>query len=104
MSSLVRYVNESWPGWLCMGVIFPSIVYLYQRIRATRSGMRALLRADIIRLYNKYHEDRKYCPIYVKSALEDEYNQYHALGGNGVITKLYEELMELPTEEMDEEL
>lgn len=76
--------------------------YLYGQIRATRKGIRALLRADLIRLYNKYHDELGYCPIYVKQSLEDEYRQYHALRGNGVGTNLYNALMGLPTEPLKE--
>jgi len=63
-----------------------------------RKGIRALLRADLIRLYNKYHDDHGYCPLYVKQSLEDEYKQYHTLKGNGVGTQMYNALMALPTE------
>ena len=66
--------------------------------RNMRKGIRALLRADLIRLYNKYHDDYGYCPLYVKQSLEDEYKQYHTLKGNGVGTQIYHALMELPTE------
>ena len=103
MNQFIQYISDSWPAWLCMGVLFPLIAYLYKQVIATRKGIRALLRADLIRLYNKYKEDLEYCPIYVKTALEDEYKQYHAIGGNGVITKLYEELMALPTEPKERE-
>ena len=99
---MLNYILESWPGWVC-GAFVPVISYLISQNLAMRRGMRALLRADIIRLYNKYHDDRGYCPIYVKQALGDEYKQYHSLGGNGLITELYNELMALPTEPEREE-
>ena len=60
---------------------------------ATRKGIRALLRADLIRLYNKYHDDLGYYPIYVKQSLEKEYKEYHALKGNDVGTNMYKALM-----------
>ena len=72
--------------------------YLFFQVMAMRRGIRALLRADLIRLYNKYHDDLGYCPLYVKQSLEDEYQQYHALKGNGVGTNMYQALMALPTE------
>ena len=97
MSHLFNYIFQTWPSWLCASLV-PAVAYLYGQVRAMRRGIRALLRADIIRLYNKYHDDLGYCPIYVKTALQDEYDQYHLLRGNGVITNLYNELMELPTE------
>lgn len=92
---LVKFISEYWQ---IVTVLCSIIGYLYAQMVATRRGIRALLRADIVRLYNKYHEDLKYCPIFVKDALDDEYKQYHALRGNGVGTKLYEQIMDLPTE------
>ena len=85
-------------NWQILTAFFTVIAYLYRQIVATRKGIRALLRADLIRLYNKYHDDLGYCPVYVKQSLEDEYQQYHALRGNGVGTNLYNALMALPTE------
>ncbi|MDD5901458.1 MAG: hypothetical protein PUC73_11270 [Lachnospiraceae bacterium] len=102
MKGLVDYVCESWPGWLCAAVM-TVVGYLYAQVRASRSGIRALLRAEIIRVYNKYHDDKGYCPIYVKQSIEDIYKQYHALKGNGVGTHLYEAIMALPTEPPEKE-
>lgn len=92
---MIKFISDNWQ---LLTFIVACIAYLYKQIYATRRGIRALLRADLIRLYNKYHDDLGYCPIYVKQSLEDEYKQYHALKGNGVGTNLYEALMALPTE------
>ena len=85
-------------NWQIVTTLVTALAYMYRQIVATRKGIRALLRADLIRLYNKYHDDLGYCPVYVKQSLEDEYQQYHALKGNGVGTNLYNALMALPTE------
>ena len=85
-------------NWQIITTLVTALAYMYRRIVATRKGVRALLRADLIRLYNKYHDDLGYCSVYVKQSLEDEYQQYHALKGNGVGTNLYNALMALPTE------
>ncbi len=85
-------------NWQILTALVAALGYMYRQIIATRKGIRALLRADLIRLYNKYHDDLGYCPIYVRQSLEDEYQQYHALKGNGVGTNLYNALMALPTE------
>lgn len=85
-------------NWQILTTLAAAMAYMYRQIMATRKGIRALLRADLIRLYNKYHDDLGYCPVYVRQSLEDEYRQYHALKGNGVGTNLYEKLMALPTE------
>ena len=67
------------------------------RQTALEAGVQCLLRAEIIRNHDKYM-DRKHCPIYAKEALKRAYTAYHALGGNDVATRLYDEVMELPTE------
>ena len=92
---MIEFITENWK---LLSLIAGALGYMYKQILAMRKGIRAMLRADIIRLYNKYHDELGYCPIYVKQALEDEYQQYHSLKGNGVGTKLYEDLMALPTE------
>lgn len=63
--------------------------------KAERDGMRELLRCKLIDYHDKYTQ-RGYCPLYIKEAATRSYAAYHELGGNGVITGLYNELMELP--------
>ena len=65
--------------------------------QAMRDGLQSLLRAEIIRSYEKYH-DKGFCPIYAKEALKIEYTAYHNLGGNDVATDLYKKTTALPTE------
>ena len=95
MIELIEFISENWK---LLSVLGGALGTMYYRISAMQRGVRALLRADLIRLYNKYHDDLGYCPIYVKQSLEDEYKQYHTLRGNGVGTNMYEALMALPTE------
>ena len=71
------------------------------RLKAIKTGLQCLLRAEIINQYDKWHE-RRYCPIYAKEALTRAYKAYRALGGNDVATELYHELMELPNEKTKE--
>ena len=68
---------------------------------AIELGLQALLRAEIIRQYEKYDE-RQYCPLYAKEALKREYDSYHALGGNDIATGLYNKTMSLPNEPPEE--
>lgn len=82
--------------FICGGAVtFAGTMLVKQR--AIRNGLQCLLRAEIIRSYDKYSE-RKYCPLYAKEALTKAYKAYHALGGNDVATALYGDTMELPTE------
>ena len=97
---MIEFINENWK---LIATLAGALGYMYRQISATQKGVRALLRADLIRLYNKYHDDLGYCPLYVQQALEEEYQQYHALKGNGVGTKMYNALMNLPTEPQRQE-
>ena len=92
---MIEFISENWK---VLALVFSALSYVYYQVIAMRKGIRALLRADLIKLYNKYHDDLGYCPLYVKQSLEDEYRQYHTLKGNGVGTQIYEDLMALPTE------
>lgn len=82
-----------------VGVVITSIVgYLRTgraKNKAVQDGLQSLLRAEIIRQHEKYTE-RNFCPIYAKDALRRAYEAYHLLGGNGVITDLYNDIIDLP--------
>lgn len=90
---------------IILSTIIPSMITglcvyansLKKKNKALENGMLSLLRAEIIRQHDKY-TDRKCCPIYAKDALGKAYNAYHMLGGNGTITKLYNDTMALPEE------
>ena len=71
---MIKFLSEN---WALLSFVVSAIAYIYYQVIAMRKGIRALLRADLIRLYNKYHDDYEYCPLYVKQSLEDEYKQYH---------------------------
>lgn len=102
IEQIIKYVAENWVGWLFAAMV-PALGYVYAKTIAIRAGLRALLRDRILQAYNHYHEDKGYCPIYALENVEEMYKQYHALGGNGTITKLVEELKELPTSVKEKE-
>ena len=68
---------------------------MYRRYQSTQDGMKCLLRAEIIRDHSHYME-KGYIPIYAMENVLESYNAYHSLGGNGTITKMVEELKQLP--------
>lgn len=63
---------------------------------ALQSGVQALLRDRIIQVHNHYME-KGAIPVYGMENVLDMYTAYHALGGNGAVTKLVDALKELPT-------
>ncbi len=58
------------------------------------SGVRALLRNEIIGSYNHYML-KGYIPIYALENVQEMYLAYHRLGGNGTITKLVNEIKKM---------
>lgn len=66
------------------------------RQEAVENGLQSLLRAEIIRTYEK-SMDRGYIPIYSREAFLICYDNYHKLGGNGAITNLAEQVKNLPS-------
>ena len=82
--------------FLCGGII-TALCVMWRFIHALCAGVQCLLRAEIIRMHDKYTEKR-YCPIYAKESLRRAYKAYHGLHGNDVATALYDETMALPTE------
>ena len=45
--------------------------------------------------------NKQYCPVYAREALTLIYESYHALGGNGTMTELYNQVTALPTDKED---
>jgi len=71
----------------------------FGKSRAMRQGVQSLLRAEILRAHEKYMA-QGWCPAYAKDALRVTYDAYHRLGKNGVMTKFYNDLLELPERQM----
>lgn len=87
---------------VALGFSVSAMALLYKKYKeqrrdsmAIKRGMQALLRNDIIKLYNIYM-DRKYLPIHERDNLEGMYASYHELDGNGTVDHLYDEVVKLP--------
>ena len=52
---MIKFLSEN---WALLSFVVSAIAYIYYQVIAMRKGIRALLRADLIRLYNKYHGAR----------------------------------------------
>lgn len=80
-----------------IGMAIASVRRGQKKENAFKKGVQCLLRAEIIRSYDKYTE-RGFCPLYAKEALTRAYDSYHELGGNDVATDLYHQMMHMPNE------
>ena len=70
--------------------------------KAIGGGVMALLRDRIIQACNHYRL-RGYCPLYGLENIEALYKEYKALGGNGAVATLVEEMHRLPRIEKEEQ-
>ena len=67
---------------------------------ASGKGIMLLLRVQLIEYHNKYTE-REEIPSHAYQNFIEMYEAYHALGGNGMITKMKEEIEELHLKRKD---
>ena len=73
-----------------------------QQIRHQKNlcnGTKSLLRNEIIRSYEKYMK-QGWIPLYGLENVLEMYNSYHCLQGNGSITRLVEEIKNLPARDI----
>lgn len=99
--------------WLCiLGIptistgLISALVVLYKRSasqkKATRLGIKALLRSQMISEYRVHHDGLGYASIFIKQNFQNIWEQYHAIKGpNGVMDDMHEKFMRLPTEPPD---
>lgn len=64
---------------------------------AIKKGVQAMLRSQMINDYKEWYEGKGYAPIWVRDNFQNEWEQYEALGENGVMNDIYKKFMSLPT-------
>lgn len=69
--------------------------------RMIRNGITAVLRDRIVQAY-MYYESKGYLPLKERENIYMMYVAYHDLGGNGLVTQLYNEMQELPHTKEDD--
>ena len=101
-----EWIVKYWVQWV-FGLIIAALTaycrHLSQTVKAEREkqkalrdGMRSLLKRQII-MDCEQAILQGYCPAPTKDTIEDMYMSYHALGGNGVVTALKNQMLNLPT-------
>ena len=94
----MEFIAEYWLATLfggvvgCMGVLFRKMQTARQEQESVRLGVQALLRDRIVKAYYHYKESNNEITLHGLENVIALYEQYHALGGNGTVTKLVEEL------------
>ncbi|MFI3172822.1 MAG: hypothetical protein R3Y58_10745, partial [Eubacteriales bacterium] len=65
-----------------------------EKEQGIQEGVVCLLRIQLIEYHAKYMELEK-IPNYVYESFKSMYKAYHALGGNGLVTRMMEDIEEL---------
>lgn len=83
---------------IALPVILGYIVWLLQRMKgkkdANTKGIMLLLRCHLIDTHHKHMKTGK-IPLYAYANFVEMYEAYHAMGGNGSIAKMKEEIEQL---------
>ena len=66
-----------------------------ERNQAIENGVRDMLRLTILDNYERCKQ-AGFISVARKEAVDSAYSSYHLLGGNGVITQVHKEIMEMP--------
>lgn len=106
------WITRYWVEWL-FGIVAALAAASYRRVskhmrharrqdKALDDGMRALLRDRIISACGHYFE-KGYAPVYARENISSMYEAYHSLGGDGIVTDMVRQAMELPYKKGGEE-
>lgn len=100
-----EWITKYWTEWL-FGLLIAALSLIVKRIssrlrkeqeenQALRDGMRSLLRSQIEQDCERAFSDG-YCGTRLRDTINDLYKSYHALGGNGTVTSMMDQVMQLP--------
>lgn len=76
-------------------------IYMFKQYAGLKNGLKALLRNEIVRIYETYSR-LGYCPSYMKENVNEIYLNYHKLKGNGMATTMINEIFKLPNKIQEE--
>ncbi len=93
---MLNVITKYWIEFLLTSLT-TGFIYVFKQYIGLKTGMIALLRNEIVRMYENYIA-LGYCPSYMKENVNNMYESYHKLGCNGMITTMVNDLFKLPNE------
>ena len=76
---------------------FGLVIGQFKQLKALKLGLQAILRDRLLQAY-KFYEHQGYASYDDKSNIQNIYNQYEALGPNGIMERKHFHFLELPEE------
>lgn len=98
---MLDFIIKYWAE-IVLTSITTGVVYVFKEYIGLKNGLKALLRNEIVRIYETYSK-LGYCPSYMKENANEIYLNYHKLKGNGMATSMINEIYKLPTERKEVE-
>lgn len=95
LESVITYIITTLIG-IAIGFLGTKLKKNKKKDLAIEQGVQALLRNEIIRRYREF-ESKGEISILDKENLEEMFEQYKNLGGNGTVKKMMDDLLELKT-------
>lgn len=100
-----EWIGRYWTEWV-FGLLIAALTCAVKRLgtrlrrehaenRALRDGICSLLRSRIVECCERAARDG-WCGARLRDTVLDLYGSYHALGGNGTVTSMVEQIMGLP--------
>lgn len=93
---IVKYWLE-----ILMTLITSGVIYIFKQYINLKKGMRALLKNEIVRIYET-STSLGYCPSYMKENINEIYKSYHGLNGDGMATAMFNDILKLPNKKGDD--
>lgn len=92
--ALINSIALIWVGW--MQYRQRTTKTSRAKAEAMEEGMRAILKSELLAIHRAYVEapNPPPIPVDVMDQADQIYQAYHALGGNGTGTHLYQEIMQ----------
>ena len=91
---MIDFIIKYWLQ-IILTLITTGIAYVFKQYISIRYGIQAILRNEIVRIYEEYTK-LGYCPSFMKENVEEIYASYHNLKGDGLATLMVEEIYKLP--------
>lgn len=96
MDYVINIISIALP--IILSALMSYIVFLLKEQKKDRDanakGTMLLLRVQLIEYHDKYVEEGE-IPSYAYDNFVEMYEAYHTLGGNGMVTKMYNEIQAL---------
>ena len=93
---MLNIICEYWIEIL-LTTVTSGFVYVVKEYIGLKHGLEALLRNEIVRIYETYSR-LGYCPSYMKENANEIYINYHRLKRNNMLASMLEEINKLPVE------